>query len=380
LSAELQEIDQVNVTSPTTLAIHTRTPIAGVIEGLLAFGDFYLASPTAAKNGQDLNKSPVGAGPFTLQEYRPQLLKLVKNPSYFQAGQIKVASVEFVDEAAGPALVTSLRSGAVDIIDNLPYGSVKEVGGGNIATSSVASDNVLVWGAVCKSHPPFDDVRVRQALNYAIDRDAINKAIFDGRGYRMTGLFGPNSPLHVSSLDGAYKYDPGKAKSLLAEAGQPSLSFDVFFVPGDGQRFAEIVQEQWKQVGVNINIRPLTNTTDFYPDAKGAPMAMLAFERTGIPKVSRTLSGSSVGNVCHWKDVQLDQALAKLQTVSPDSAEAKQLWSSVQQRVSDQAMNVFGLFGVQAAAWNANRLGGVGFVGNLQGTRVVDIRQTYVKK
>ena len=167
---------------------------------------------------------------------------------------------------------------------------------------------------------------------------------------------------------------------LLAEAGVPNLTFDMFFTPGVSDAAAEIVQKQWADIGVKVNIKPLTTSSDFFPDAKGAPINFFPLERTGIQKVARVLVPGSVGNICNWDDADLNALVAKIKAVAPDSKEAVQYWADLQKLVLDKAMNLFGIFGVRAKAYLNNRVGNPSFMVNFQGRPTVDYYNVYIKK
>src|SRR5262249_15287174 len=152
------------------------------------------------------------------------------------------------------------------------YQEATQLQGTSLDVKLDIGDNVMLHGAVCKNRPPFDDVRVRQALNYAMDRDALNKAVYNNLGAPMWGFWKEGAQYYDPAVKDYYKYDPNKAKQLLAAAGQSNLTFDSYFTPGVSDRAAEVFQAQLAQIGVTMNIKPLTSTGDFFPDAKGAAM------------------------------------------------------------------------------------------------------------
>jgi ABC-type transport system substrate-binding protein len=195
----------------------------------------------------------------------------------------------------------------------------------------------------------------------------------------MWGFFAKGTPWHDPSLEDYFKRDVTKAKQLLAAAGKPNLSFSVFYPPGlDGQQTAEILQRQLAEVGVTITLKPLTVQTDFFPDAKGAPMNFFPLQRSGLNKVTRVYVPGSYGNVCTWDDTELNTLVKSLQAVQEDSPEGIKLWKQIQKRALDTAVTVFGLFGVQSSAWDDAKVGNVNFL-FISTAPVPDFYRIYIK-
>jgi ABC-type transport system substrate-binding protein len=374
---ELYQLDTITVDSPTGLTIKLKTPIAGAWYRLLSLGETSPVSPTADKTpGNDFNKKPVGAGPFMLESaVADDHITLVKSPTYFQADKIKLAGIQYLNVTAD-AVGNALRTKAIDLA-LVSYTTATSLKGTGVHTEIVPTDSQELMGHICKSRPPFADIRVRQAINYALDRDAMNSAMYDGQGEPMWGFFAKGSPWHDASLENYYKRDVAKAKSLLAAAGVPNLSFDVYFPPGaDGTRAAEILQSQLKEVGITITLKPAQ--ADFFPEALGAPMEFFTLVRQGLNKVTRVYVPGSYGNVCTWDDPTLNSLVKSLQAIKEDSPEGIKIWKQIQARGLETAVTIFGLFGVQSNAWDDSKLGGVDFL-FVSTTPIPDFYRIYVK-
>lgn len=382
LSQETKEVADVVVDGPLSFTMKLKTPIAGAVYDLLGNGDFLLVSPKAVRDGVDLSKNPVGAGPFKVSSITPQQsFKYVKNPDFFQADQIRLAGVDWIHVQPGAPMLNALRAANIDVAEGLTYAGGQSLQGApGVQLDVEQTDNVMLWLQLCKNRPPFDDLRVRQALNFGLDRADLNNKVYGGLAEPMWGFFGSKSPLHNKAIDDIYRFDPVKARQLLAEAGQANLTFDLFFATGNTDRAAEVMQQQWKAIGVTVNLKPLVNTAEFFPDAKGAPANVVALERTGVQKVFRTLAPPSVGNVCNWNDAPLNDAIAKIKSVAPDSREAVQHWADLQKRALEQAMSIFGLFGMRSRAYLTSRVGNPAFLSNFQGRPSIDYYRVYVKK
>ncbi|MGD9796633.1 MAG: ABC transporter substrate-binding protein [Acidimicrobiia bacterium] len=376
---ELYQLQSITVDSPTELTIKLKTPIAGAWYRLLSLPETSPVSVVAARAGNNFNQNPIGAGPFKLESFENQNhLKLVKNPDFFQADTIRLGGIEFVYVSA-TAISNALRSRTVDMQSSLPYSLVQGLEGSGVHVQTKVSDNSSLIGHICKSRPPFDDLRVRQAINYAIDRESLN-ALFDGQGEPMWGFFAEDSPWHVDGLDDYYERDLAKARKLLADAGQSNLTFDVFVSPGlDGQRAGEVLQQQLAEAGVTIKLNTLTTQTDFFPDATKAPMYFFPLSRAGLNKITRVYVPGSYGNVCTWNDPVLNELVADLQAVQEDSAEGIRLWKEIQEHAFETAVSIFGLFTVQSNAWFEDRVGDVDFL-FIATAPVPDFYRMYIKK
>jgi peptide/nickel transport system substrate-binding protein len=382
-AVEMQEIEDVTVDSPTVFTIHLKKPIAGTFYALLSRGETFIVSPKAVADGVDLNAKPVGAGPFTLESLVPESkMRLVKNPSYWDAKNIKLAAVEYVHTGSPEAVANALKAGQADIADQITPDVVKALEGSDVKVHQEVTDSTLFWAQICKSRPPLDDVKVRQALNYGLDRDQLNQILYDGKSEPQWGFWSSKSKFHDKSLDGYYKRDVAKAKKLLAEAGYPDgfkLQLATSSTFGIGITGTELVQAQWKEIGVDVEIVQLSNLVqEFFVENK-YPGMFFPLQRGGLDKVTRNLVPGSIGDVCNWNDPDLNKLVEQLRAVKADSDEAVQLWHKLDKLALERAMNIFGVFGTAANAWNDGKLANVQFVNNFQDQPYVDLTKVYVK-
>jgi peptide/nickel transport system substrate-binding protein len=381
IEAEFREFDLLTVTSPTVMKVHLKTPIAGAFFRLMRLAESSPVSPTAVKAGVDFDKAPVGAGPFKFVSYSSGVsIKLTKNADYWNAKNVKLAGIEYVN-VTPQALSNAVRSNTVDYAFLSTQQAGEVAGSPGFKITVKPSNAVMLQGLWCKNRPPFDNLKVRQAINYAIDRDAINAAVYNGAGEPSWGFNSSTSPYYDASLKDVFKYDVAKAKALLAEAGASALAFDMFYQPAsDGQKAAEVMQQELLAVGVKVTLKPLTNATDFYPNATGAPINILPLSRVGIPKVTRVLVPPSFGNICAWNDPELNALVVKLQGVAETSAEGVALWKQISQNGIKNAVHLFGLFGTQSIGIDENRLAAVELYEGRTGIPTLDIEKVYVKK
>jgi peptide/nickel transport system substrate-binding protein len=309
-------------------------------------------------DGTDFD-DPVGAGPFTVGEYQPgQRLVLERNPGYWAAAEIELGGIELIHAPPDnpQAAASALAAGQVDWarIDM----SLVAAAGPDVEVAIEPDPEMLTQILVCKSDAPLDDVRVRQALSYAIDREAINEALFEGEGAPAWGLWPEGHPLYNAELTGQYEYDPEQARDLLAEAGAEDLSLDIIAIPGaQVPEVVQIVQEQWADVGVELNIVPSTSFVDDFLVGNNAPLGAIPRSSGGRANLN-SFTGGTVSNVCRYQDPELDAMIADLAAVSDSSDEGVELWGQIQQRLVDEAAGIFVVFQPRVFGYETDRIGG----------------------
>lgn len=382
MRAELLEVASIDVGSPTELTIRLSSPVAGSFFPLLAAIETQVVSP-AAVAADSVGSNPIGAGPFTVTRYDADTtLVLAKSESYWNADEIRVGGVEFLHAESGPARINALRQGQVDYAQANAE-DPNALRGGSVVVDIRPSDSSFIFIPMCKTTPPFDDVRFRQALNYAIDREAINNAILNGDGEAMRGLWSQESVYFPPAFADVYPYDPDTARRLVAEAGAEGTSFGILTVgQTSSDRVAEVIADQWTQIGLNVHTVPSTNILeDFYASpTPRQPAAVTPMTRTGIDKVSRILQAGSVGNVCDYNNDQLNALVTEIRGVEGGTPAAIDAWTQLQELiVVEEALGAFVVFTPQINAYNEQRLGGVEFIPDVFGNLFLDIYKVYVR-
>ena len=241
-----------------TLQITTKTPTSYLPYSLTSV---LFPSPTAVKKeGNDKYASaPVGTGPFAFEEQDgQQSLLLKRNPDYWR-GPAKIEELELLPMPEASARLAALQSGEVNWAEVPPPDSLASLkaSGFTLHTNSIP----FVWPWVFNvSEKPFDDVRVRQALNYAIDRDSLIKNILAGTAQPATGPVYKGHPWYPDDAP-TYTYNIKKAKKLLAEAGYPDGFTMTAMVPSSGsgnmlpQPMNEFMQQQLAKIGVKVQLQ-----------------------------------------------------------------------------------------------------------------------------
>lgn len=343
-NAALFEISSIDVTDPQSLTLHFSTPVASTFYPQLADQDTFIVSPKAAAGG-DLEANPVGAGPFALATFTAgDQIVLKKNPRYWNAKSIKLSGITYVNVTPGPQQINALKSSLVDAITGLAPNTVPALkASGSLQVKSSFQDGQFLWMPICKESGPLAKEQVRQALSSAIDREAINQALLFGQGEPAWTLFASDNALYDKSLTDVYAYNTKKATKLLAQAGYPDgFKTSVVALPSPiTNQVAQVVQEQWKKINVDVEIVPTTDYVNDYYVRHVAEIGLVPSTRTGLNKITGPYEPGSIGNACGYSDPTLHDLVLKAQALPPDSPELKQVWDEMQQFVIHNALSVY---------------------------------------
>ena len=250
-------VKAVEVVDPLTVEFMLKEPRASFLAVLTA-GAASIVSPTAVKKfGQDYPLQPVGTGPFRYVSWdRGQKVVLEKNPSYWRY-PVKVDRVIYRPIVEDQARLTELLTGALDLIVGTPPDFVGQLEKNpNVTLQKQVGAHVWYLG-INNQKKPFDDKRVRQAMNYAVNKEAIVRDVLKGTGTLSAGPVLPGTWGADTALK-PYPYDPERAKKLLAEAGYPNGFTTTLWTPESGSgmqspvAMSTVIQSNLKAVGVNV--------------------------------------------------------------------------------------------------------------------------------
>jgi len=273
----LRDVERVEAVDDYTVRFYTKQPFAPFLDFLTT--RVMITKSAADQWGDDVDRHPTGTGPFRFKEWVPgQRWVVERNPDYW-GPQPDVDEVIFRPIPEDEARITALLNGEVDIITNVPPQALGRL------TGQVRAEGVrglrIMFLALNNQLKPFDNKLVRQAVNYAIDRDALIKGVLDGRAYRLDGPVGPQVIGYDDKLTN-YPYDPAKARELLAQAGYPDgFSTDLYTPTGRYTKDKEVTQAiagQLAQVGIKTNIRTPEWAT-YFSDVDAGKLPMYYFGR-----------------------------------------------------------------------------------------------------
>lgn len=252
--SQLKDVKDIVVLGDHELRIDLKQANGAFIY-LLAISNSRIASPASIeKYGDDISRNPVGTGPFKLVSWTEgQSVIVERNPDYW-GDAAKVDRLEFVVVTNAATRVAMLQSGEVQFIEALPPQLVPVIQADPKLEVASTKTNFLRVLELNTTRKPFDDVRVRQALNYAIDKEQLVRVAVAGLATVMT------SPIPETTFGAApqppYGYDPEKARSLLADAGYPN-GFDVKVLTFTGDEYrtvGQVLQQMFAQVGVRMTL------------------------------------------------------------------------------------------------------------------------------
>jgi peptide/nickel transport system substrate-binding protein len=210
------------------------------------------------ESGVDTKTTMMGTGPFKFVERQPGIvIRLEKNPDYFVPGLPHLDGIDFQPMPDDNARVTALRSGTVDFIDYVPYTQMTTIE--EDPNLVFTSDSLLGFGWIGFNFDlaPVNDVKVREAFAYGLDRERMVQIAFAGHGAPITGGLIPEGWIGYSpDLEGKFNADYARSQSLLTEAGVNPLNIDIVSTSTYTviSRPAEAAQAELVNAGINGNL------------------------------------------------------------------------------------------------------------------------------
>ena len=253
-------VERVETPDDLTARFVTKAPFPDLLRNL-AQPNFlgYHPAHTKKYSVQEYARNPMGTGPFMLKEWvSGDRVVFVPNPHYWGAPP-KVNSITYKPVPEGAARAAMLRTGEADIAVKIPPEEIAGLEGDpNVSVLKLDSMYQVSFELNnTKASPPLNNKMVRQALNYAVDKAAIVKTILMGLGAPMVSPFGPG--INYRATFESYRYDPARAKKMLADAGYPNGFKLVLNTPNGrylkDREVAEAVQGYLRAVGVQAEVR-----------------------------------------------------------------------------------------------------------------------------
>jgi oligopeptide transport system substrate-binding protein len=345
----------VTVVDPSTVKIELSRPDATFLHVMAINFSHVVPKEEVEKYGADFGKHPVGTGAYKLAEWTlGQRLVFERNPDYWHKGLPYLDKITFEIGQEPIVALLRLQKGEVDVPgDGIPPAKFQEVMADPAQKARVVEGGQLQTGYVTMNTTmaPFDNVKVRQAVNMAINKERVVK-IINNRAVPANQPLPPSMPGYDKSFAG-YKYDVAKAKALLAEAGHPDgFETQLFVMNTDpNPRIAQAIQQDLAAIGIKASIQSLAqaNVIAAGGDKAGAPMiwsggmAWIA----DFPDPSNFYGpilgcGGAVAGGWNWAwycNKDLDAKAAKADSiVDPAKADERyKLWGEIYSKVMEDA-------------------------------------------
>ena len=309
----------------------------------------------AARGDDAFFSDPVAGGIWKVRSYTAgEELVLEANPGSL-VGEPMLDSVTFQVIVEDAARVSALRSGAVDVITKVPTDQVPALESADFQVVSI-NEARMYHGDLYKSEGPLNDVRVRQALNYALDTQSLVDNVMSGFGLDEQGQLSPNTVSGSCPTSTAYPYDLAKANELMSEAGMTGLDLTI----GSSQGFlindsllAQAIAAQLEQLdavnSVTVEVMEFSNYLDvFYSKAEAQDMFMWGMSSAPGLDMTRNLgrftTDRSDRNPAGYENPEYNALYEQLIATPPSDPAREDLACQLSEIVKDDALVLFGLY------------------------------------
>ncbi len=283
----LASIDNVELVGDDKVVLNLGRGDPAILAALASFNSSIMpeklfmaeAGETDEDRAKAFSRHPVGTGPFLLSEWRTgSSMLLTRNPHYWavdsngtQLPYLDEIRVEVIPDDA--TRILKLQAGELDLVEHVPFSRVAELqadpGVNMVLFPSTRNYGIVVNNrkSLSDGNPnPMHDRRVRQAMNYAINKEAMLKVVFFGIGNPSSGMVPSSTPHAFPAGNVPYPYDLARAKALLAEAGYPDgfeISIDTLAGNADDVALSATLQQMWGQIGIKLEISLVDYATRF---------------------------------------------------------------------------------------------------------------------
>jgi peptide/nickel transport system substrate-binding protein len=341
-ASRFTEVKGVEVVDAQTVRIYTKRPFPVLLLGLTQA--FMLPPKYAGQTPEDFLKSPVGTGPFKFGDWQQgDHLTVLANTSYW-GGRPKLDKLTFRVIPDDASRLAALKAGEIHIDMNLPLDAIDAVSSDpNLKVERAFIVNSLILEMDTLRGGPTANPKVRMAINYAIDKEGINKTLLRGKlrplpGQLITeGVMGSNPDVKM------VPYDPAKAKALLAEAGFPN-GFDTQINGPIGKYTADrdiviAVADQLNKVGIRAKANPMEYSLFIQKLTSNTlgPIFLVGWYSFGDPALAAVWLSSSSTLGRYYSDPDYDKLIAAGAT-ELDPTKRRQLYNQAAQYMHDQAM------------------------------------------
>jgi len=343
-TSQIETIKKVEAVDPLTVRF-TLSQRTGPFLVYMAFPGSSIVPKKLVQSGHDLNAKPIGSGPFKFVSYEPRnAVKFVRNDNYFESGKPYFDSMEYQLIGDITALTTAVLSGQVNFSNEIPPKDWNRVKSNKNLIAQTLEGSRFNWLLPNNSHKPFDDVRVRQAVSYALNRVSLVDGAFFGQATAITGGVIPkwNWAYAPDVQFTADKGDIAKAKAKLTEAGHPngfSTSMSIVSSFPQQMAMAPIIQANLEAVGIKAKISTM-EVPRYWDEIWGTSnfdiTTMYWLSPLADPDdfVTNNYASTAAVNVQKYKSTKMDDLLKQAKS-APSQDARKDLYKQMQQLSMD---------------------------------------------
>jgi peptide/nickel transport system substrate-binding protein len=341
-------IKSVEAPDPNTVVITTKYPWAPLVADIALFNNAILPKDYAGMSQKDFYANPIGTGPFKWDHWtHGKEIKLVKNPDYWQKGKPYLDSVTWTTVPTDATRELQLKGGQAQIDEFPPFSTIdtlKQTPGITMNLFPSTRTDYLPMNFKVK---PFDDVHVRRAISYAIDRQAMIDSVLFGYAEPANSFMPPQVPYYDKASPGL-QYDLEKAKQEMAQSSVPNgFSFELSVGSGDDTQtqIAQILQESLKQIGIDMKIRKVDPSVQFQQQQEYDYEMTFAYWTMDIADpdelVSFAVDNKTAGSFfTDYNDPQQIEWTHQAQATF-DTGQRQELYSQIQKKAAEDAFMVF---------------------------------------
>ncbi|WP_020674213.1 ABC transporter substrate-binding protein [Amycolatopsis nigrescens] len=316
-AASLKDIlGEVVATGDRTVEFRLREPVS-------VFDD-YLGQYSLGIVPADFDvRHPVGTGPFRASTFTEGLQStFLRNEHYWRPGEPYLDELVLTNFTEDDARINALLSSQVDAIDQVPVALVEVLRSDPRIRVLTSETGTWLPFTMRVDRPPFDDVRVRQAMRLVVDREQMINQVLSGRGRVGNDLYSPFDPAYARELPQRTK-DIAKARQLLAEAGRENLEVELVTAPiqAGAVESAQVFQRQAQEAGIKVRIRKLDTTTFFGENYTNWDFAQsFYYTRNYLPQVAASSLAGSPYNETHFQDPEFTALIGQARSTTDEGA------------------------------------------------------------
>ena len=361
-------VTQIDTPDPLTVTLRLSAPAPAIMASLNSFTSPVM--PRHIYEGKDFlsnpaSQHPIGTGPWTFKEWqRGSYIILDRNPNYWQAGRPYPDRlvVRYLPDPAARSAVLETGEAQLGAQTPVALNDVRRLAAlPHIGTTTDGYEYFapIVTMQFNNARPPFDNVLVRKAVAFAMNRELIVRNVWFGLGKLATGPIASTSQYYTADVE-KHPYDPNKAEALLEQAGHKKdaagirlrLTYEVSPLGSEYLRLGEVLKQELARVGVAIELRTQDNAsssrrlyTDYDFDFFTAYIATYADPQLAVYWSKNIIKGVPFSNASHYANPEMDRLLEAVQ-VENDAGKRMQEFHQIQ-KIAARDLPIFPLLELQ---------------------------------